>query len=292
MKKIIFSVLAFATFLVSCSSNSDLVAVSGSTAASVAAYVSQNYPDTKIVTTAVVGSTVLATLNTGETLSFTKDGSLISYANNAKAGIAADSLIIPTDTLPGDSLKPGHDGDGHGRGHGGPGDHGKPGEGPGHGGPGPQGPADSTHVGGNPGHGHGHERHFKNEISVDSLSSAINVYISTNYVSYKVIHAEVDTICQGVVTEVLVCTTSSEPVKLIFDAAGTYLMKGERSLYSDVPTAVSDAVTANYSTYKVMKRAEKFTLPDGSVLYKVFMELDKTHKLVTFNSDGSVVCEK
>jgi hypothetical protein len=287
MKKVIFSVLAFAAVMASCTSNEELASgttnVSSSTSTSVAAYVAENYPATTVVSTTASGSTVTATLNTGETLSFTKSGSLLSYSNNATDGIAADSLIIPTDSVGG----PGHDGDRDGRGAG----HGGRGHG-GHGDPGKDQKPDSTHVGGKPKEGHGHPRHFKNEISVDSLSTAINTYISTNYSGYRVIHAEVDTLCQGIVTEVLVCTTKAEPVKLVFDVAGTYLFKAERIQYSDVSTTVSAAVTANFSTYSVRKRAEKFTLTDGSFQYKVFMSLNKVRKTVTFNADGTVSCEK
>jgi len=42
----------------------------------------------------------------------------------------------------------------------------------------------------------------------------------------------------------------------------------------------------------VAKRAEKITLADGSLQYKVFVSLDKVRKAVTFNADGTIVCEK
>ena len=90
----------------------------------------------------------------------------------------------------------------------------------------------------------------------------------------------------------MVCTTASEPAKLVFDAVGTFLFIGERIKYADVPAEISAAVTAGYSTYTVMKRAEKLTLADGSVQYKVHMELSGVRKSVTFNSDGTVACEK
>jgi len=289
MKKIIFSILALATFMVSCNSNADLASVSpvsSSTATTIASYVAQNYPATTIVSTAAAGSTVTATLNTGETLSFTRSGSVIAYSNNASEGLKADSVIV-ADSIVGDG-RGGHKhrgGHGHCGGPSGPGGHG---EGPGgHGGPGGPRP-DSTFVGG----GHGHDRHFKNEIALDSLSATINEYILSNYSGYTLIHAEIDTICQGIVTEVLVCSTTKEPVKLVFDAAYTFLFKGERIEYTAVPAEVSAVVTANYSTYKVSKRAEKFTLADGSSQYKVFMELDKVRHSVTFNADGTVSCEK
>ena len=297
MKKTIFSVLAIAAFMVSCSSNEDFAgraSVSTTAPSSVSAYIAQNFPDTKIVSTTTNGSSVTTTLNTGESVTFSTSGSVISYSNNFKAGLKADSIInTSVDTL---GHRPDGDGDDPGHGHGKPGGNG----GPGHGGPGGQGgghghggPApDSTHVAGPKGGGHGHDRHFRNEVSVDSLSTAINTYISTNYSGYSVIHAEKDTLCQGAVTEVLVCTTSTEPVKLIFDTAGTFLFKAERINYADVPTLISTAVTANYSTYTVMKRAGKLTLSDGSVQYKVHMELSGVRKSLTFNADGTVACEK
>ena len=278
MKKVIFSILALATFMVSCSSNADLASVAtvpSSTATTIASYVTQNYPATTIVSTAATGSSVTATLNTGETISFTKSGSVIAYANNASVGLKADSVIV-ADSIVGDG-KGGHK---HRGGHG----HGKGSDD--HDGPGGLKP-DSGSVG-----GHGHERHFKNEIALDSLPAIINEYILSNYAGYTVIHAETDTICQGVVTEVLVCSSTKEPVKLVFDVASVFIFKGERILYTAVSAEVTAAVTANYSTYTVRKRAEKFTLPGGSIQYKVFMELNKVRHSVIFNAYGTVSCEK
>jgi len=255
MKKIILSILALAAVMVSCSSNDDSAGVSSSTSESIATYIAEIFPAASVVSTTSSSSKVTATLNTGETVTFSKDGSVIAYANNACKGLAADSLVVPADSVAGHN----HDGKGPGK-HG----HGK----------------------------HGHDRHYKNEISVDSLSTTLNEYISTNYAGDTVIHAEVDTICQGIVTEVFVCSSTKEPIKLVFDATGTFIFKAERIKYADVPAEISAAVTANYSTYSVKKRAEKFTLADGSLQYKVFLSFNKTRKSVTFNADGTVSCEK
>lgn len=280
MKKNIFSILAIAVLLVSCSSKEDFSgsssAVSAVASSSVTAYLAQNYPDTKIVSTISNGSAVIATLNTGESVAFASNGSVISYSNNFNAGLKADSINVN------DSI--GHR-PGGGHGHGKPGGHGG---GHRHGGPAP----DSTHVGGPRGGGHGHDRHFRNEVSVDSLSAAINDYIAANYSGYAVIHAEKDTLCQGAVTAVMVCTSASEPVRLVFDTADNFLFKAERMRYADVPAEISAAVSAGYSSYTVMKRAEKLTLPDGSVQYKVHLDLNAARKSVTFNADGTVACEK
>lgn len=161
MKKTIFFVATFAAILTSCS-NSELAgvaSVSKGTTASITAYVASNYPDTKIYTTSTSGTSVIATLNTGEQLTFSSDGKLMSYTNNFSLGLKADSLAIdPNDTIDG----PGHGGPGQpggnkggGPGHGGPKGNGGPngfGGGPGCGGPngpGYGGPIDSTHVDGN-----------------------------------------------------------------------------------------------------------------------------------------------
>jgi hypothetical protein len=299
MKKTMFFIFTIAAFLVSCSSNelAGLATLSPAASASITSYITNNYPGTTIYTSSVSGSTLMATLNTGEQVSFTKSGVFMSYANNFNLGLKADSLDITNDSIP----FTGHDGGmghggmmGGGPGHGGPDGHGgMNGKGPGMGGPngpGYGGPVDSTHVMGN--EKPGHHRHFKNEIVVDSLPTVINTYISTNYSGYAVIHAEVDTICSGAVTEVFVCNRTSEPVKLVFDATGTYLYKAARMLFADVPAAVTAAITANYSTYTVTHRVEKFILADGSLEYKLFMILNNMHKMVTFNATGIVVCEK
>jgi len=297
MKRTIFLLLTFSAFLASCS-NEDLAggaSVSESTSASITAYVADNYPATSIISTMVNGSTVTATLNTGEELSFTSNGTLIAYSNNYSAGLNADSIIITDstamDSIHNDSIgKPRHDDLGGKGGHGGHG--GKMGGGHGNGKPEQPGQGgnlgDNTHMGGN----HGHERHFKNEIAVDSLSSEINTYLSENYSGFAVIHAEIDTICQGIVTEVMVCLTTTEPVKLVFDAAGAFLMKAERIHFTDVPEEVSAALKAYYSTYKVKNRGELYTWADGSLQYKVFMSINSRRKSVTFNADGTVACEK
>ena len=292
MKKTFFLVITIAAILASCSSNESASVGSVTTAASatITAYVTDNYPGTTVYTSTASGSKVITTLNTGEQLTFTSAGTIISYANNISKGLKADSLIItPDSTFIDGKGKPGQ-----GKGHGGPdGRGGMMGGGPGskgHDGPGYGGPIDSTHVAG--AQKPGHDRHFKNEIVVDSLPSVINAYVLANYATYTVIHAEIDTICQGAVTEVMVCIKGTEPVKLVFDATGSYLFKAKRILYADVPAAVTATITANYPTYKATHRVELFTLANGSLQYKVFLILNKTHKVVTFNADGTVACEK
>ena len=152
--------------------------------------------------------------------------------------------------------------------------------------------ADSVHHRKHHGKSHGHKRHFKNEVAVDSLSTAITDYVAANYAGYSVIHAQIDTICQGVVTRVMLCLPKTEPVKLAFDASGVYLFKSVRIKYSTVPALISDAVASNYADYTAMNRAGLRTYPDSVLQYVVFLKQDSIHRKVVFNADGTVNCEK
>jgi hypothetical protein len=221
--------------------------------------------------------TVTTELNTGEELKFSTAGVFMAYSNNADYGMSADSLLC--DSTHNDSIRIGHHGDGDKGGK-----HGD--KGGKHGGKGGKHDNDSIK------HGRGHDRHFENEIAIDSLASDIATYISINYSGYTVLHAETDTICEGAITEVLVTLANAQPVKLVFDIANAYLFKAERTEYANVPSLISDAVTANYSTYSVMKRFETYTMADNSLKYKIYLRNSDTKKIVTFNADGTVSCEK
>ncbi len=263
MKKFLIPFFAIAAILSSCSKEDNLTSgdastLSTSASSAITAYVANNYPATTIASLTASTSGTSVTLSTGEQITFTADGKAQGYTNNKCKGLKVDSL----DTHRPDSIG------GH-----------KPGPG-------------IMHHGGKDSIRCDKKIHGPAAISVDSLPITINDYIAANYSGYTVIHARKDTLCAGAVIEVMVCTSTKEPVKLVFDASNSFLMKAERALYADVPTAVSAAVTASYSTYKVMKRCEKFTLANGSIQYKVFMSLDKVRKSVTFNADGTVVCEK
>jgi Putative beta-lactamase-inhibitor-like, PepSY-like len=154
------------------------------------------------------------------------------------------------------------------------------------------------HNGGHPhGGGHGHCHGFEHgdfdDIPVDSLSSTITVFISMNYAGYRILHSENDSSCAvGSVIEVFVRTTGAEPVKLIFDTAGSYLMSASKIDYSTTPAAVQASITTNYSGFTPRHRSEKFTLVNGQSQYVVYLFNGTTHKRVLLADDGTVICEQ
>jgi hypothetical protein len=146
------------------------------------------------------------------------------------------------------------------------------------------------HGGGHHGGGH-HGGHEGNEIPVDSLPVMIADYIAANYTGFTVMHAEYDTLCpDGIVTEVMIGISGSEPVKLVFDYNNTFLMEASRILYSAVPQAVKDSVTANYATYQVSNKSEKLILADNSIQYSVYIRLNADRKKVRLTESGIMVC--
>lgn len=274
MKKLIFSVLIFGAAMVSCSSDDSVI--TDSAASLIQNYVENNYPDATIQSKVLKNSTITATLNTGETITFTNSGTVISYASNYSFGIVADSLnTYFNDSISVDSV--GYGRHGHHRGD-------------------SNGHSEKKDKGGKSGKGskdgHRHGDHDLNSISIDSLSTTIINYINTNYSGFSMIHAEVDTICEGVVTEVMISSSSEKPIKLVFDAADLFLFKAERIQYSEVPLEVSNSVSSNYSLYTVMRRCELLTLTDNTLKYRVYLGLSGTRKIVTLLVDGTVTCEK
>ncbi len=221
----------------------------------IVSYVENNYPDAFIASAVSITNNTaktIVTLNTTEELAFNTSDNYLGQGEIFHLGH-------------------GHQG-GHGHG-GGNGHHG------GHGNGG--------------GHCHGFEHGNFDEIPLDSLSSTVTGYISTNYPGYQILHAEKDSSCSaGNIIEVIIRTTGVEPVKLIFDAAGNYLMSASRIEYSTTPAAVQATITANYPGYTPRHKSQKYTLANGQIQYGVYLFNGTTHKRVLLADDGTVICEQ
>lgn len=149
---------------------------------------------------------------------------------------------------------------------------------------------DTIHGGGHHGGGH-HGGHNGNQIPVDSLPVMIIDYIAANFAGYSVMHAEYDTLCpEGAVKEVMISLSSSEPLKLVFDANDIFLMQASRMFYSTVSQTVKDYIMTNYATYQVSGKSEKLTLADNSVQYSVYIRFDAARKKVRLTNAGMLVC--
>jgi hypothetical protein len=153
---------------------------------------------------------------------------------------------------------------------------------------------DGMHPGGPHGRRHDHhDIHHAGDISVDSLDTAITNYINTNYSGYSKLHAHKDSICiVGNVTSVLIRTSNSEPVKLVFDATNNLVYTCSRITYTNIPQAIQDSVTVNYSGFTIKSKSELMVIPSGTNQYRVFIKNTTTRKYVIFDDSGNIICEQ
>ena len=149
------------------------------------------------------------------------------------------------------------------------------------------------HHGNHEGHHHG-KGHHHDEVPSDSLSTTIKDYVATNFAGYTIRHAEKDSLCAyGKITEVMIFKSSSEPLKLYFNASDEFLMQGTRFSSSDLPQVIKTTITTNYADYSVREKSEKFILADNiSVEYFVFLYQGDIHKQLILKEDGTLVCEQ
>ncbi|MFM2291485.1 MAG: hypothetical protein RIS29_1298 [Bacteroidota bacterium] len=252
MKKIFFSLLALAAVMVSCSTSDDVSSSASSTSGSSIA---------AYVADNYPSTTVVSTSSTRSLVTATLNtGETITFSKTTGSVIAYannSSAGLAADSLATSDSTAHRDHKHHG----------------------PKGK-------------HGHPRHGHNEVAIDSLSTTINDYIAANYASYKVIHAQKDTLCSGIVTSVMVCDSTKEPVKLVFNSSGIFVMSGVRALSASFPTAVLTAVTSSFADYTLRTRGSVYTLADGTIEYKVYLKSDSVkNKAVFFNADGTIACE-
>ncbi|NVN94647.1 MAG: PepSY-like domain-containing protein [Bacteroidetes bacterium] len=144
------------------------------------------------------------------------------------------------------------------------------------------------------GHHGGHHGNTTNHgIPIDSLSSSIIGYVTTNYPAFTVKHAEADSTCQyGMITEVVIFQQGVAPIKLYFDPSGSYLMSSSRLMYTNLPVVVKNTITASYATYSPKIKALKLDLANNTVAYYVYLFNGQTHKRITIADTGVVICEQ
>lgn len=145
-----------------------------------------------------------------------------------------------------------------------------------------------------PGHHGGHHGNSTNHgIPIDSLSSSIIGYITTNYPAYTIKHAEADSCCQyGLITEVVISQSGVPHIKLYFDPSGSYLMNSSRLMYTNLPALVKAAITTTYVGYTPKNKALKLDLANNTVEYYVYLFNGLTHKRITIADTGVVICEQ
>jgi hypothetical protein len=226
----------------------------------IATYVEENYPDADISSVLKYtnsDTSYLVTLETYEMLAFDHNYNL---KGEELCFNGSDSTYTGG----------GHHGGGH---HGG--GHGEPG-----------GPHPGEPGGPHPG---------PNGIPVDSIPANILDFIVTTYPGFVAHHAFSDTVCQfGAVLNVMIGDSLTQShFKLIFGLDGTFLAQGERIKSEDLPEVITTAITTNFPDYTGRMKAEKITLADQTVEYRIFLHKEQQpHIKVIFAAEGTIICQE
>lgn len=144
-----------------------------------------------------------------------------------------------------------------------------------------------------------------------SMEQAVKDYVLTHYPAFRLLGLSKESNCKGsyLIASIMQMTpamtlAANKPVsqelsiKLYFDTEGNYAMKAERVLTENIPVEVTDA-SLPYTEYNLAKRAEKLTLADGTIEYRLYLlpKLDLTSGVVVkkvvliVGGDGTIICE-
>ncbi len=119
----------------------------------------------------------------------------------------------------------------------------------------------------------------------------IESYVMNNFSGYEIEDIDEETLCVGTaVYEVDIENEAEDDLELVFDMEGNFLFSETEIELSQLPEAVSNAISTEYPDH-VLEEAEKRDLSNGDVQYKV--ELEGNIDLeVLFDSEGEVICEE
>jgi len=131
------------------------------------------------------------------------------------------------------------------------------------------------------------------EISLDKLPNNIKEYVNKNYHGYAIKKASYDPLCTGEdAIDVSIVKKGSKNYSLIFLLDGTFVQLEEDIELSKAPVKVLEILKTKYMDYKPAPKIERLKLANNSIQYLVDLLKDSLAKEVTFNEDGTVVCER
>ena len=120
----------------------------------------------------------------------------------------------------------------------------------------------------------------------------IQTYLDTNYPNAEIEETEQDTLCTGVeVYEVEIEMNDDEEIELTFDTEGNLLFIETEIDKDQLPTAVKNAISANYADYTT-EEAERLDLASGGNQYEVELKSSAQTLEVLFEANGTVICEQ
>jgi uncharacterized membrane protein YkoI len=131
----------------------------------------------------------------------------------------------------------------------------------------------------------------KDEIMA-SLPAAAKNYIDQKYPGSEVENAEQEKDCNGNdIIEVEVEPSEDNEMELVFDLAGNLLFSETKITIANLPVAVKNAISTQFSGYSI-KEAERLDMAAGGTRYEVEIKKGGSTLDVTFDSEGTEICRE
>jgi hypothetical protein len=132
----------------------------------------------------------------------------------------------------------------------------------------------------------------------DGNGSSVNIpadvtsFINDNYGSYDIDGAYEEDICDDVpVYEVELEDGAGPDIDLYFDLDWNFLFEAVEIAVADLPAAVTATIQSEYPGYQIEQdETERWTYPDGTIRYQVYLESSSEDIELVLNADGSIHC--
>jgi hypothetical protein len=125
-----------------------------------------------------------------------------------------------------------------------------------------------------------------------TLPTSIADYINTNYPNYTIEDMDNDIDCDGTSIIEVELENGNDEIELVFDTENNLLYIATEIRTSNLPTAVTDSIAANFPNYFLDDEADELTMADGSTRYEVELEGSQNDLEVLFAADGTLICQE
>ena len=137
-----------------------------------------------------------------------------------------------------------------------------------------------------------------NNNSTVNVSNTIKQFVASKYAGYTIYEVEKEDWCDDQYLIEVGIKNGSKELHLVFDLTEKFLFEAKRIGEAQLPSAVANAIKAQYAGYKVKDDddVEELSYADGSKRY--YVRLRKTSGgggsdvRVMFTADGKVFCQK
>jgi hypothetical protein len=132
-------------------------------------------------------------------------------------------------------------------------------------------------------------------VSIDDLPETVVDFLNENYEGYD-FTIGTQTFCDGTETYLLQGKKGSNTILLYYDLSWDLWLSATSFDEADLPTAVLEAIAADYENYKIMnnKAWEMVKAADGSLWYRVYLKKNNSSEkfYVIYAEDGTFICRE